>query len=197
MKAGGITSRLSGDVDSISGLVQMAIISPAVAFIRVALTIAIFFYLSWKLAVAALITMPPIALASMIYMRKARPVWRSIREDRAEIDGRVNETFGGIRVVRSFRREPREERAYATGHHLAIRKSIYAERIELILGSVWGFMIPATSLLIVWYGGWLYLHGTAKIGDIFPFPLYSVLLLLPLWQMINSINVTQRSLAAM
>src|SRR5439155_11695216 len=141
--------------------------------------------------------MPPIALASIIYMRKAWPVWRSIREDRSEIDGRVNETFGGIRIVRAFRREPHEERAYATGHLLTIRKSIYAERIELILGSVWGFMIPATSLLIVWYGGLLYLRGEAQIGDIFAFQIYAVLLLQPIWQMINSINVTQRSLAAM
>ncbi len=197
MKAGGITSRLSGDVDSVSGLVQMAIISPVAAFIRVVLTIAIFFYLSWQLAVAALITMPPIALASMVYMRRARPVWRSIREDRSEIDGRVNETFGGIRIVRSFRREPHEERAYATGHHLTIRKSLYAERIELILGGVWGFMIPATSLLIVWYGGWLHLHNKAQISDLFVFQIYAVMLLQPIWQIVNSINTTQRSLAAM
>src|SRR5947207_1492186 len=57
MKSGGITSRLSGDVDSVSGLVQMALISPTVAVIRVVLTVVIFFLLSWKLAVAALITM--------------------------------------------------------------------------------------------------------------------------------------------
>jgi ATP-binding cassette subfamily B protein len=177
--------------------VQMAIISPVAAFIRVVLTIAIFFYLSWQLAVAALITMPPIALASMVYMRRARPVWRSIREDRSEIDGRVNETFGGIRIVRSFRREPHEERAYATGHHLTIRKSLYAERIELILGGVWGFMIPATSLLIVWYGGWLHLHNKAQISDLFVFQIYAVMLLQPIWQIVNSINTTQRSLAAM
>src|SRR6185436_1172726 len=74
MKSGGITSRLSGDVDSVSGLVQMALISPTVALIRVVLTITIFFWLSWKLAIAALIAMPPIALASILYMRKARPV---------------------------------------------------------------------------------------------------------------------------
>jgi ATP-binding cassette subfamily B protein/subfamily B ATP-binding cassette protein MsbA len=197
MKAGGITSRLSGDVDSVSGLVQMALISPTVAFIRVVLTIAIFFWLSWKLAIAALIAMPPIALASVMYMRKARPVWRSIREDRSEIDGRVNETFGGIRVVRAFRREPREELAYATGHHTTIRKSLYAERVELTLGAVWGFMIPATSLLIVWYGGWLILRGEAQIGDIFAFQIYAVLLLQPIWSIVNSISMTQRALAAM
>jgi ATP-binding cassette subfamily B protein len=197
MKAGGITSRLSGDVDSVSGLIQMALISPSVAMIRVVLTIGIFFWLSWKLAIAALIAMPPIALASMLYMRKARPVWRSIREDRSEIDGRVNETFGGIRIVRAFRREPREERAYATGHHTSIRKSLYAEGVELTLGAVWGFMIPATSLLIVWFGGWLYLRGQAQIGDIFAFQIYAVLLLQPIWSIVNSISQTQRALAAM
>lgn len=197
MKSGGITSRLSGDVDSVSGLVQMALVSPTVAFIRVVLTIIILFWLSWKLAIVALIAMPPIALASVMYMRKARPVWRSIREDRSEIDGRVNETFGGIRIVRAFRREPREERAYATGHHSTIRKSLYAERVELTLGAVWGFMIPATSLLIVWYGGWLYLRGQAQIGDIFAFQIYAVLLLQPIWSIVNSISQTQRAMAAM
>ncbi|MEO6437345.1 MAG: ABC transporter ATP-binding protein [Tepidisphaeraceae bacterium] len=197
MKSGGITSRLSGDVDSVSGMVQMALISPTVAGIRVVLTIVILFWLSWKLAVVALVAMPPIALASMLYMRKARPVWRSIREDRSEIDGRVNETFGGIRVVRAFRREPREERAYATGHHTSIRKSLYAERVELILGAVWGFMIPATSLLIVLYGGLLYLRGEAQIGDIFAFQIYAVMLLQPIWQIVNSVSQTQRALAAM
>jgi ATP-binding cassette subfamily B protein/subfamily B ATP-binding cassette protein MsbA len=132
-----------------------------------------------------------------MYMRKARPVWRSIREDRSEIDGRVNETFGGIRIVRAFRREPREELGYATGHHTTIRKSLYAETVELTLGAVWGFMIPATSLLIVWYGGWLYLRGEAKIGDIFAFQIYAVLLLQPIWSIVNSISQTQRAMAAM
>jgi ATP-binding cassette, subfamily B, bacterial len=197
MKSGGITSRLSGDVDSVSGLVQMALISPSVALIRVVLTVIILFWLSWKLAVAALLAMPPIALASILYMRKARPVWRSIREDRSEIDARVAETFGGIRVVRAFRREPREERTYAIGHHTTIRKSLFAERVELTLGAVWGFMIPATSLLIVWYGGWLVLRDHAKIGDLFAFQIYAVLLLQPIWSIVNSISQTQRALAAM
>ena len=197
MKSGGITSRLSGDVDSVSGLVQMAVISPAVAVIRVVLTVAILFVLSWRLAIAALIAMPPIALASFLWTRKVRPIYRSIREDRSEIDGRVNETFGGIRVVRAFRREPREELAYATGHHTTIRKVLFAERIELLLGGIWGLMIPATSLLIVWYGGWLVLRGEAKVGDIFAFQIFAVLLLQPIWSIISSISQTQKALAAM
>lgn len=197
MKAGGITSRLSGDIDNVSGLVQMAIISPGVAMIRIVFTFAILFWLSWRLAIAAMVVTPPLALASYFWSLKVRPIYRSMREDRALIDGRVNETFGGIRVVRAFRREPREEVTYATGHHTTIRKNLYAERLELVLGGVWGLIIPATCLLIVWYGGWLYLRGMAQIGDIFAFQIYAALLLQPIWQIVNSISQTQKALAAM
>jgi ATP-binding cassette, subfamily B, bacterial len=197
MKSGGIVSRLSGDVDSVSGLIQMALISPGVAIIRVILTVVILVFLSWRLAVAALILLPPLAAVSFLWSKRVRPIYRSMREDNSQIDGRVSETFGGIRVVRAFRREPREERGYAVGHHTIIRKSLYAERLEMILGAVWGILIPMTSLVVVWYGGWLVMRGKGSLGDIFAFQIYAVLLLQPMWQIVNSVSQTQKSLAAM
>jgi ATP-binding cassette subfamily B protein/subfamily B ATP-binding cassette protein MsbA len=197
MKAGGITSRLSGDVDSVSGLVNLAVINPAVALVRIVLTIAIVLYLSPPLAVASLVLLPPLALASYLWLKKVRPIYRSMREDRSAIDARVTETFGGIRVVRSFRREPREERNYAVGHHTVIRKSLWAEWVELALATVWGLLIPGISVVITWYGGWLYLKNKTSLGDIFAFQIYAVLLIQPVWQIVSSVSQTQRSLAAM
>lgn len=197
MKSGGITSRLSGDVDSVSGLVQMAVISPGVAIIRVIFTIAILMFLSTRLALMSMLILPPLGIASYLWMRKVRPIYRSMREDRSTIDARVTETFGGIRVVRAFRREPREEVNYAVGHHTVIRKSIYAQWVELALATVWGLLVPGISLLVVWYGGYLVLRGAATIGDIFAFQIYAVLLIQPVWAIVNSVSQTQRSLAAM
>ena len=197
MKSGGIVSRLSSDVDAVSGLVQQALISPGVALIRVVLTAVILFSLSWRLAVAAAVLLPPLALISFMWLRRVRPIYRSTQNDRTEVDARVNETFGGIRVVRAFRREPREERSYALGHHTIIRKRLFADRIELALEAVWGLLIPGTSLLIVWYGGLLALRGQAGVGDIFAFQIYAVLLLQPVWQIVASISQTQKSIAAM
>jgi ATP-binding cassette subfamily B protein len=197
MKSGGIVSRLSSDVESVSGLIQMALISPGVAGIRVVLTIGVLFALSWQLAVAALIILPPIAAISFYWLRRVRPIYRSTQADRTEIDARVNETFGGIRVVRSFRREPHEERSYAVGHHTIIRKRLFAERLEMVLEGAWGVLIPATVLTVVWYGGRLFLRGLIKIGDIFAFNVYIVQLLQPVWAIVSSISQTQKSLAAM
>lgn len=199
MKSGGIVSRLSGDVDSVSGLVQMAIISPSVAGLRIGLTVVILFALSWRLALGAMVIVPPMALISFLWLRRVRPIYRSIREDNSVIDARVGETFGGIRVVRGFRREPHEQRSYAVGHHTIIRKRLFADMLELVLEAAWGILIPATVLLIVWYGGRLYLHTPrlAQIGDITAFQIYAMMLLQPVWQIIASVSQTQKALAAM
>jgi len=171
MKSGGIVSRLSSDVESVSGLVQAAVLSPGVAIIRVVLTTIILFSLSWRLALAALIIIPPMATISLLWLRRVRPIYRSTHADRTDVDARVNETFGGIRVVRAFRREPREEHGYAVANHTIIRKRLWAELLEMVLEFGWGILIPATSLLIVWYGGRLYLHDPPllDVGDIFAF----------------------------
>ncbi len=197
MKSGGIVSRLSGDVESVSGLVQMAIISPGVAIIRVLLTIIILIVLSWRLALATLIVMPALGLASYLYLKRVRPIYRSIREDHSNIDARVNETFGGIRVVRAFRREPREGKYYALGHHTVIRKMLHATRVELLLEAVWGLLIPVTTLLLVFYGGMQVRAGRSQLGAIFTFQIYAVLLLQPIWLIVQSVSQTQKSLAAM
>ncbi|HMB96077.1 MAG TPA: ABC transporter ATP-binding protein, partial [Tepidisphaeraceae bacterium] len=197
MKAGGVVSRLSGDADLVSGLVQSAIISPGVAGLRVLLTLIILLALSWQLAIAALITLPFLGATSFLWLRRARPIYRSIRTDYSAIDSRVTETFGGLRVVRAFRRETRESKNYVVGHHTIIRKTIRATWIQLILEAVWGVLIPATSLLVVWYGGHLMSRGRATIGDIFAFQVYAALLLPPIWQIVQSVSTTQRSLAAM
>lgn len=199
MKSGGITSRLSGDIDSVMGLVQNALISPGVAAIRVMLTILILTFLSWRLAVAALLVIPPLAVLSFLWLRRVRPIYRTIRDDTNNVDARVNETFGGIRVVRSFRREPRERHAYGVDHHTIIRKGLFAQRLELALEFIWGLLIPGTTLAIVWYGGYLVLRGApgAGVGNIFAFQIYAVLLLQPVWQIVASVSQTQKSLAAM
>ncbi|HEV8379641.1 MAG TPA: ABC transporter ATP-binding protein [Tepidisphaeraceae bacterium] len=197
LKSGGIVSRLSSDVDSVSGFIQMALLSPGVALVRIVLTVAVLFYLNPRLAAAALLLIPPLAFISIIWVRRVRPIYRSAHQERTDVDSGVSETFGGIRIVRAFQREHREERQHAVGRHSILRRWLLATRLELALQVVWGLLIPATSLLIVWYGGHLYLRGKAQIGDIFVFQIYSVLLLQPVWQIISSISQTQKSLAAL
>jgi ATP-binding cassette, subfamily B, bacterial len=197
MKTGGILSRLSGDIETTTGLLQMAFVSPALSLVRLAIAVGVLFALNWRLALMALAVIPGAVLMSFTFARRVRPIYRSVRKDVEEIDGRAGETFSGIRVVRAFGREMRELLDYMLGRHTVLRKELFAHRRELVLWTSWGLLVAGVNVVIVWYGGFLAVSGRASIGDIMAFQWYTFLLLGPVWNIVNSFSELQRSLAAM
>ena len=197
MKSGGIVSRLSGDLDHASELVQTAVLSPAVSLVQAVVAFTILYVWNWQLAAAVTTILIPLLGAHIWYMRRIRPLFRSARQDRGVVDGRVTETFGGIRVVRAFRREPREESEYAVGHHTVIRKEMYGRLLQMVSSSGWGIMTPTIALINIWYGGHLVMQGKATVGQLFAFQWYIQLVLGPILHLASTFTSTQRSLAAM
>ena len=197
MKAGGILSRLTGDVETTTGLLQMAIVSPALSLIRLSVAIGVLLTINWRLALTALAVIPGAILLSFGFARRVRPIYRSVRKDVEQVDGRVGEAVSGIRVVRAFRREMWELFDYMVGRHTVMRKEMFADRRELMLWTTWGLLQSAVTVVIVWYGGAMNVRGGASIGDIMAFQWYTFMLMGPVWNIVNSFSELQRSLAAM
>ncbi len=197
MKTGGILSRLTGDVDTTTGFLQMAFVSPALSLVRLAIAVTILLYLNWRLAVMAVAVIPGAMILSFTFARRVRPIYRTVRRDVEAIDGRVGEAVSGIRVVRAFGREVRELLDYLLGRHTVLRKELFAHRRELVLWTSWGLLVTGVNVIILWYGGYLAVTGRASVGDIMAFQWYTFLLLSPVWNIVNSFSELQRSLAAM
>jgi ATP-binding cassette subfamily B protein/subfamily B ATP-binding cassette protein MsbA len=197
MKTGGILSRLTGDVDTTTGLLQLAVVSPSVSVVRLLIAGVVLVNLNWRLALTALAVVPGVMLLSFTFAKRVRPIYRSVRKDVERLDGRVGETFSGIRVVRAFRRETLELLDYLRGRHTVLRKELFAQRRELVLWTSWGLLLGVVTVVSVWYGGYLNITGGASIGDIMAFQWYTFLLLSPVWNIVNSFSEMQRSLAAM
>src|SRR5437870_13920035 len=81
MKTGGILSRLTGDVETTTGLLQMAVVSPALSVVRLLIAIGVLMTLNWRLALTALAVVPGAVLVSYISARRVRPVYRAVRKD--------------------------------------------------------------------------------------------------------------------
>jgi ATP-binding cassette subfamily B protein/subfamily B ATP-binding cassette protein MsbA len=197
MKTGGILSRLTGDVDTTTGLLQGAIVSPSISFVRLFIAVGVLLTLNWRLAIMAMLVIPGAMVMSFVFARRVRPIYRAVRKDIEEIDGRVGETFSGIRVVRAFGREKRELLDYMRGRHTVLRKELFAQRRELVLWTGWGLLVSCINVVITWFGGYLNITASASIGDIMAFQWYMFLLLNPVWNIVNSFSELQRSLAAM
>jgi ATP-binding cassette subfamily B protein len=197
MKTGGILSRLSGDVDSTTGLLQQALLSPVLATLRLIVTLCIIFTLNWRIASAVMLTLPLILLAQNLWVQKIRRIWKSMGQDRQEIDARVSEGLSGVRIVRGFGREQREEQAYTVGHHTVIRKQMLATRTQRSIALIWELIVPLGQVMIVAFGGYLVVQGLATVGVLIAFQGYMWRLLEPAMQISSSISETQRGLAAM
>src|SRR4030095_14767927 len=159
-----ILSRITGDVDTTAGLLQMAVVSPSISVVRLIIAVVILMTLNWRLAPTALAIIPCIVLISLAWARRNRQIYRSRRKNAEEIDGRVGETFSGIRVVRAFGREKRELIEYMHGRHTVLRKEMFAKRREMVIWTSWGLLLGAVNVVIVWYGGYLNAVGRASIG---------------------------------
>jgi len=197
MKTGGILSRLSSDVDNTTSLLQQGLISPVLSGLRLLITLSIIFTLNWRIAAAVMLAMPPILLVQNLWSGRVRAIWKSMGQDRQEIDARVSEGLSGVRIVRGFAKERREQLAYAVGHHTVIRKQMLATRTQRSVGLIWDLIMPLTQVTIIGYGGYLVVNGQATLGILIAFQGYVWRLLEPVMQIASSITDTQRGLAAM
>src|SRR5438046_6105718 len=88
MKTGGILSRLTGDVETTTGLLQMALVSPLVSLIRLAVAVTVLLVLNWRLALTAMAVVPGALLTSSTAAPRLRPIYRSVRPGAAQSDRR-------------------------------------------------------------------------------------------------------------
>ncbi len=172
LKTGGVISRLSNDVDHTTGLLQTALVNPLLSGVRLVATLAVIFTLDWRIAAAVLLAVPPIVIAQNVWLRRSRLIWRSIGQDRSEIDARVSEGLNGLRVVRGFARERSEESSFLLGQHTVIRKHSLATNTQRGVALVWDLVMPLTQVMILGFGGYLVLRGQATVGTLMAFQGY-------------------------
>ncbi|HEY4329295.1 MAG TPA: ABC transporter ATP-binding protein [Phycisphaerae bacterium] len=196
-KTGGVVSRIMGDTDQVVGGVQNAIVNPLNATFRITLTIIAIIFTAWKLSVAAAILIPPIVVIHYMIFRRLRPMWRNIQDDRSILSGKLTDMYGGIRVVRSFRRERWEWKEFNSGQDTMIRKQQYTAVLGRLLNTGWNTFGPAIGIVIVWYGGAQVLRGEVKIGTLILYQTLILQLISPISQMIDSFQNLQQNLGAL
>ena len=96
---------------------------------------------------------------------RLRPLFRDRGKLTAEVTGRLAESFGGIRIVKAYIAEEREDRVFATG---ALR--LFANVRKTLTGisavtSFGGIVIGAIGVVMMVVGGRAILAGTMTLGD--------------------------------
>lgn len=196
-KTGGIVSRIMGDSDQVVGGVQNAIVTPFNACVRILITLCLIIFTDWRLSVGAALFIPPVIVCHYFLFRRLRPMWRNIQDDRSTLSARLTDLYGGIRVVRSFRRERYEYREFGAAQDTMIRKQQYTAILGRVLNTGWMTFTPAIGVFIIWYGGLRLLNGQTTVGTLIMYQTLILQLIQPITQAIDSFQNLQQNLGAL
>ncbi|HUP79036.1 MAG TPA: ABC transporter ATP-binding protein, partial [Pirellula sp.] len=107
------------------------------------------------------------------------------------------ETFGGIRVVRTFARQRNETQRYVKGNHILVRQQLLIWWRTRLIEIVWEVLIPLASTALLVYGGWQILQSQLTLGDLMMFLVYLTMLLGPIATLAGSAVQFQNNLAGL
>ncbi|HEV7589946.1 MAG TPA: ABC transporter ATP-binding protein, partial [Longimicrobium sp.] len=114
-------------------------------------------------------------------------IFRERGQITAEVTGRLNETLGGIRVVKAYGTEKREQRVFTQGAHRLFRNVARTITGISAVTSIATVVIGLVAVVVIVVGGRAIMNGTMTVGDLFSYLAFTAVLAAPVMQ-ISSIG---------
>jgi ATP-binding cassette, subfamily B, multidrug efflux pump len=152
--------------------------------------------LNWKLALISFAVLPFVVIGSIHFSKNAREAFRMLRIKVAEINTRISETIGGIRVIQLFGREQKNFRVFARINHenyQAGMRQIHVLGIFLPFIEFTGVLAVA---LVIYFGGQGVLDDTISLGSLVAFISYMKMFFRPIRDIADKYNLLQNAMAS-
>ncbi len=196
-KVGDLMAHATNDIDAVRMAMSLGVVFLVDTIILGVLTIFFMIYIDPKLTLFAILPMPLITIITLFFSRTIHHRFEIVQRAFASLTERVREAIAGIRVIKSYVLEEREERKLSQLSEDYVQKNLNVTK-------VWGMFFPIIlffsnlSMAIVLYmGGRLTILQSISPGDFVAFMSYLGLLAWPMMALGWGINVIQRGGASM
>jgi ATP-binding cassette subfamily B multidrug efflux pump len=193
--AGGLMSRLTNDIDAVNQAVSQNVTSlVAGALTLVGILVTMFILNAW-LALASVLVVPLTLWFTTFVARYTRRGYRDLQRELGNLNGTMEETISGQRVVKAFRRKDAATAAFRRDNEAVYRAGLYANSYALLLMPLTNILGNLFVIVLAGVGGWLALQGLTTVGTIAAFISYGQRFIQPLRQLANIYNDIQAALA--
>jgi subfamily B ATP-binding cassette protein MsbA len=181
-QTGVLISRIMTDAEGIRNLVGTGIIQLMGGTLTAIIALGALFWFNWKLTLANLVILLLFGGGMAIAFRRLRPIFRERGEINARVTGRLNETLGGIRIVKAYGTEKREDRVFTRGAHQLLRNVSSSITGTSAVGALAGVVVGAIGVLVILVGGRSILAGEMTMGGLFAYIFLTGMLAAPVVQ---------------
>jgi ABC-type multidrug transport system fused ATPase/permease subunit len=149
-----------------------------------------------KLGLISLAPVPFVVVISQRYGRSARPAIQEVQQRIAELTADAEENISGVRVVKSFAREPLQLRRFEGAVGRVFGQAMVATRLEAKYNPMIGFLPQLGLAAVLLIGGLWVIHGHLPLGQFTAFYFYLNMLIGPMRSLGVTLGLAQRATAS-
>ncbi len=181
-QSGVLISRIMTDAEGIRNLVGTGLVQLTGSVVTALAALAYLFYLNWFLTSVTIVALAAFGGVMAVAFKKLRPLFRERGKINAEITGRLNETLGGIRIVKTYTAEKREELVFTQGVHRLFRNIARSITSVSAITAFSTVVVGIIGVLMIVIGGQSIIDGRMTLGDFFTYILFTGLMVAPVVQ---------------
>ncbi len=184
-KTGVLVSRIMSDVEGIRNLIGTGLVEFVGGLLTAVLALIILLRTSTLMTLVAFAVLVAFALFLNKAFAAIRPIFRARPKINAEVTGRLTESLGGVRVVKGYHAEDREEKVFASGAQRLLDNVLKTLTTTSLMSLSGASLMGIVSAIIMYLGARQVLAGTMTKGELISYSAYLVLMVAPVFQIVN------------
>ena len=184
-KTGVLVSRIMSDVEGIRNLIGTGLVEFVGGVLTAILALIILLRTSAMMTLVAFTVLVGFALFLNKAFAAIRPIFRARPKINAEVTGRLTESLGGVRVVKGYHAEEREEQVFASGAQRLLDNVLKTLTTTSLMSLSGAALMGIVSAIIIYLGARQVLTGAMTKGDLIAYSAYLVLMVAPVFQIVN------------
>jgi ABC-type multidrug transport system fused ATPase/permease subunit len=183
-KTGVLVSRIMSDVEGVRNLIGTGLVEFAGGVMTAVIALVYLLYTSVTMTAVAFSILLVFGFAINKAFATIRPIFRARPKINAEVTGRLTESLGGVRVVKGYHAEEREEGIFAAGVQRLLDNVLKTLTATSLMSLSAAGLMGIVSAIIMALGAHRILAGTMTLGTFFAFIFFLGLLIAPVFQIV-------------
>ncbi len=193
---GELLSRVTNDVDNISQSLQQTLAQILTNLFTLITVVIMMFYVSWVLALVALISIPIVMMLAMAIGKRSQKLFAKTWKATGELNGQIEEAYTGHELVTVFGRRREIGEQFRAKNEELFAAAFGAQFISGIIMPVMFFVGNLNYVVIAVVGGLMVTGGTLTIGAVQAFIQYSRMFTQPITSLASMANLLQSGVAS-
>ena len=184
-KTGNLVSRIMSDVEGVRNLLGTGLVDFAGGVVTAGIALVLLFRTSALMTLIAVGSLLCFAVALNKAFATIRPIFRERGKINAEVTGRLTESLGGVRVIKGYHAEEREESIFAAGVRRLLDNVMRTLTATSVMGLSASVLLGGVGAVTMYVGAHQILAGTLTVGGFFSYTLLLGFLVAPIMQIVN------------